>query len=100
MTPEELYNHIIKHMTPEEALKKLLHSSLRTYENLKFKDGDDPVHPIMIMTMAALDMGWMLAVETNPTNPNADMEGIVLGTQEYMDRLLKPETNQNDKSEG
>ncbi len=83
MTVDELYNYITSQMKPEEALKKLLESSLIRYEKLKFAEGET-VHPLFIITMAALDMGWDFAVESNVDT----VRGLTVGTKEYMDKYF------------
>lgn len=79
MTVQEVYDHITQHMTPEKALMKMLEGAVLQYEKLKFDKGEE-VHPIMIIALAAMDMGWRIAVE----KPPGDMRGIVVGTKEYM----------------
>lgn len=87
MKSDDLYNFITKHMTPEEALKKLLQSSLANYQNLKFEKGKE-VHPIMIITFAAWDLGWeMTAVEKK--DEKEEVDGLAVGTKEYMERIFK-----------
>lgn len=84
ITVRQLYDHIIKNMSAEDALLKLLEANILNYEKLKFENGKE-VHPIFIMTMAAIDMGWQFAVETNQPH----VRGMVSGTQEYMDSIYK-----------
>jgi hypothetical protein len=85
MTTQELYDHITEHMSAEDALKKMLESGLKTYENLKIGEGEE-VHPVMIVVMAALDMGWNIMI---PDGGDDDiLRGMALGTQEYLDSLL------------
>lgn len=91
MTVQELYDHITKFMTPEEALKKLLSSAMVNYESLKFDDQQNAVHPLIVITMATLDMGWQIAVETPKHPETAKVEGLVIGTQEYLDKIFKDE---------
>ena len=55
MNVKELYNYIVKRMSPEEALLKILESASIQYDKLKF-DKDSQVHPVIIMTMAAFDI--------------------------------------------
>ena len=85
MTVDELYTHITKMMTPEAALKRLLESSLLTYEKLKFPEGEQPVHPLFIMTLAAMDMGWDFLVPNGPDDE--EVNGLIAGTSEYVDRI-------------
>lgn len=84
MKVKELYDHIVKHMTPEEALMKLLSSSLVNYEKLKFNKGEE-IHPEIIIVMAAMDLGWDVAVENN----KEIIRGFVMGTKEYMNERFK-----------
>lgn len=91
MKPKEFYDHITKHMTPEQALMKLLEGSLIQYEKLKFDSQDKAVHPIMIISMATMDMGWGFAIEKK----EGDVRGMVVGTEEYMEKIFpKAETSQ------
>lgn len=86
MKPEQFRDYILKHMTAEEALLKLLESSVISYENLKFSN-NEPVHPEMIIAMAAWDLGWDIAV---PKQKDEDqMQGISVGTQEYLNSIFK-----------
>ncbi len=84
MTVDGFYDYITRYMSPEDALKKLLISSLGRYEKLKFEEGKE-VHPEMIIAMAAMDLGWGIVVETGEKNVN----GLVLGTTEYVNRTIK-----------
>ena len=98
MTTQELYDHITKHMTPEQALMKLLEGHQITYENLKFKEGEE-IHPVMVVAMAALDMGWSLAIPDGKDNDI--VRGMAIGTQEYLDEIFVTDTSDNcDKCEG
>lgn len=87
MTVQTLYDHITKHMTAEEALLKLLGGSLRTYQKLRFEDGEE-VHPLFITVMAAEEMNWVISIEKSD-NPDEEVQGISIGTEEYMDKLFK-----------
>ena len=86
MNKQELYDYILKHMTAEEALMKLLESSLVNYEKLKFESPEKAVHPIMIVTFAAFDMDWGLVIEGADKQKN--MRGMSIGNKEYMDDLF------------
>lgn len=87
-TLDDLYNYIVSQITPEVALKRLLASSLIKYDNLKFPKDEEGVHPTIIIAMAALDMGWAIAVDTEEVN----LQGLVVGTTEFIDNHIK-----NDK---
>jgi len=86
MTLDELFDYIISQITPEEALRKFLEGSLLHYKKLKFNKGKG-VHPLFIISMAAMDMNWQIAIEKN----KEEIEGITIGTEEYMKRNLKKE---------
>lgn len=81
MTVQELYDHIVKQITPEQALMKFLEGGLIQYEKLKF-DNDQAVHPLFIMAMAAMEMGWNFGIEKD----RKEVEGLITGTHEYMER--------------
>lgn len=90
MKTKELYDHITKHMTPEHALMKLLQSSLLTYHHLKFPAGDGKeVHPEILISMAAFDLGWMIAVEAPDGDKTRDLIGLSVGTEEYLKQLFQ-----------
>lgn len=80
---QDLYDHIVKHMSAEEALKILLRSSLITYEKLKFDKDEKPVHPLLIISMATLDLGWSFMIADDP-----QVQGLVVGTEEYIGRIF------------
>ena len=88
MTVDAFYDYITKHLTPEEALKRLLMSSLHSYDKLRFEQGEE-VHPLFIMSMAAMEMGWSISVLN--TDPNAEVEGIACGTEVCMNRIFQPD---------
>ena len=86
MNAKEFRDYMLTHMTAEEALLKLLEGPLIAYEKLKFDKGEE-VHPIMVITMAAMDLGWNLAI---PDDEDGDTEiiGMVVGTEEYLDGIF------------
>ena len=84
MTTQELYTFITKHIPIEQVLLKLLESSLISYEKLKFDDKNETVHPLLIITMAALDLGWDLAIEKDVK----EVRGLAVGTSEYLDTII------------
>jgi len=88
MELQELYNHITKHLTAEQALRKLLEGHLLTYEKLKFQEGEE-IHPAMLIAMAALDMGWDIAIPDNNGDDDMELIGMVVGTDEYIKDLFK-----------
>lgn len=90
MNVQELYDHITKYLTPEQALLKILEGQVRTYENFRvsnfsFEEGE-AVPPIVLVIMAAQEMEWNVCI------PNAsdddEIRGMIIGTQEYVDDKL------------
>lgn len=93
MTVQELYDHILKSMTAEQALKKLLQGSLHEYQYLKFSAQGKEIHPAMLVVMAAQEMGWDVAIPN--TDPNADLDGMTIGTPAYINNKLGIEKDKN-----
>lgn len=87
MTVKEVYDHIVKQITPEQALMRLLEGGLLQYEKLKFDDQEKAVHPIIIISMAVMDLGWDFAVEKTGDG-SQPMRGMVVGTKEYIDEIF------------
>lgn len=88
MNVQQLYNFITKEMTPEEALLKLLKGTMLSYDKLKFENEEDAIHPELIITMAAFDLGWDIAIEKSE-DENEVVRGIAVGTKEYLKELFK-----------
>lgn len=84
MTAKELYDHITKHMSAEEALLKLMEGTIRNYEHLKFKDGEE-LHPVMVIVAATLDMGWSMMLTNEDLD--SDLDGMIIGTEDYIKSL-------------
>lgn len=91
MTAKEFYDYITKHMTPEQALLKLLEGQVMEYEHLKFSSEESAIHPLLLITMAAMEMDWVIAITNTDDNLESDVQGLVLGTEEYVDNVLKIE---------
>lgn len=89
MTVQALYDYITKQMTPEAALLKMLEAGVIKYEKLKFDEAEGPVHPLMVIAMAAHDLGWQIAVKADDDENN--FIGVCIGTEAYMDEVLKGE---------
>ena len=85
MTVDELYKHITSQMSPEQALKKLLEGHVINYEKLKFNEGEE-IHPVMLISMAALEMGWEIALPYG--DDDSDVIGMTVGTEEYFDSVF------------
>lgn len=83
MNAIELRDYITQQMPAEDALLILLKTSLVSYEHLKFSE-EESVHPCIIIAMAALDMGWEMAVDNQSENVN----GMIIGNKEYIDKIL------------
>jgi len=86
---EELYNHILKNMTAEQALKNILEAQIINYTHLKFNNGEE-IHPVMVICMAALEMGWDLAIP-NHENEEDEIKGLSCGKTEYLNELFPDE---------
>lgn len=84
ITVDDLYDHIVKYLTPEEALKKLLVGSILNYEKLKFDGKENSVHPEIIIVMAAADLGWQMAIEKDAEV----VRGMCVGTEDYMTKIF------------
>ena len=87
MTVQETFDHITAHMSAEDALKKLLEGHIRTYEHLKFNEGEE-LHPLMLVSLAALDMGWDIAIPDNKGDEDMELIGMAIGTPEYFEDLF------------
>ena len=85
MTPKELYDYITAQITPEQALMKMLEAGLIQYEALKFDEAENAVHPLVIITMAASDMGWHIAMEADD---ESDVHGLTIGTDDYLNKMF------------
>jgi len=85
MTPRELRQYILKHMSAEEALLKLLEGDLINYQYLKFKD-NETTHPMIIVAAAGLEMGWDLVLLNE--NPETEVKGFIIGTREYVNETV------------
>lgn len=95
MNVKEFYDYITKHMTAEEALLKILEGHIKTYDNLKFNKGEE-LHPLMIASMAAMDMGWQLAIPEE-INDDEEIRGIIMGTSEYLEEMLDEDNDDGDE---
>ena len=85
MKVKELYDHITKNMTAEQALMRLLEGTVLEYEHLKFSEQGKEIHPIILVSMVALDLGWDIAISDDEEE---DIKGIVIGTDEYIDSIF------------
>jgi hypothetical protein len=97
---DELYAYITKFMTPEEALKKLLVSSLVNYDKLKFASPEESIHPEILIAFASFDLGWNIAVEKSVADkPDNEIQvrGLCIGTQEYLDSIFPQNSNSDEE---
>lgn len=99
MTAKELYEHITSQISAEEALMKLLEGHIREYEKLKFSEEGEEIHPIILISMATMDLGWNFAVPNHDDNPDAEIEGMIVGTNEYIDDVLGKNDDFHDAME-
>lgn len=84
MTVQQLYDHVTKFLTPEEALKRMLAFTLSDYQQLRAMQGQAG-QPEGIIAAAALELGWNIAVEGD----REQLRGLSVGTDEYLDSILK-----------
>lgn len=80
---DEFYNHIISHLTPEEALKRLLAGTVDQYTQMRGLEGNSG-QPEMIIAMAAFELGWGIAFDKSEN----EIKGLVVGTEEYMNSIF------------
>jgi hypothetical protein len=90
----ELYAYITKHMTAEEALMIMLKGKIVDYNVLRYSK-DNEIHPLMLIVMAANEMGWNIALKNYDDDKDEDVEGIIVGTEEYVNSVLDMEDNWN-----
>ena len=83
MTVQQVYDHITKQISPEEALKRILQGTIPQYQKLRAVAGEDG-YPEAIIACAAFELGWEIAVEGD----KEDLRGLSVGTAEYLDALL------------
>lgn len=84
MKIKELYEHITKHLTPEQALMKFLEGGVLEYEKLKFDAQEKAVHPMLIIAMASMDLGWQFVVKSD----DGDIKGLIVGTDDYVKEIF------------
>lgn len=84
MTLEELKAYILTQLTPDQVIDRFLEKEMIIYDKLKFNNGE-AIHPTILIAHASMDMGWNFMIEENHEN----IRGMVVGTEEYMNDLLK-----------
>ena len=99
MNAKELYDYITSKITPEEALLNLLKGHVVEYEKLKFSAEGEEIHPVMLISMAAMEMGWDMVIPSHEDNPDAEIEGMIVGTSNYIDDVLGKNEDFRDKDE-
>lgn len=94
----DLVQHILKHMTAEEALMKLLATQVSHYEKLKLEkqpeDNPETISPYFILVNAALDLGWDIMIEDE--KKSTTIRGIAVGTREYLHDLVNLKKKDNE----
>jgi hypothetical protein len=85
MNAIEFRDYILKQMTAEKALLLLLEGQVREYAELKFSSDENAIHPILLISMAAMEMNWQMAI---PESGDNDIQGMILGTEEYIESVL------------
>ncbi len=91
MNAKEFKEYILKHMTADEALEKLLATTIQQFDNLKANinvegQNHESASPYLIIMNAAMDLGWDIAIEAPGVSPV--VRGIIVGTPEYMNVVL------------
>ena len=88
---DELYEFIIKIMTPKQALIKMIEANINGYNllkhNIKYVNGEE-IHPLMLIVMAANELDWSIALKNHDDDANEDVMGIIVGTEEYVESVL------------
>jgi hypothetical protein len=91
MNVKECYDFIIKQISPEQALMKYLEGTIIEYEKLKFSGEEKKIHPLMLISMAAYEMNWQLAIHSDKDD---NVDGLVIGTEEYTNMILKKDNKE------
>jgi hypothetical protein len=78
--------YLLQHMTAEQALRKLLVGHLVEYQHLRFTAKGEEVHPLMLVTMCAMEMGWNLALQNG--GDDDEVQGLAIGTDDYLNKLF------------
>lgn len=84
MKVQELYDHIVQHMTPEDALKRLLATSVEVVENANLEDPNSRHSPYFTIVACATQLGWGFAIESDAET----LQGLVIGTPEYINSIF------------
>lgn len=89
MTVDGLYDYITKHMTPEQALKRLLATTvaetIRLNDEAKPNEFEEGGSPLMVIIACAKLMGWNLGLEKD--SDDGMVRGLVIGSAEYLDKI-------------
>lgn len=110
MTVQELVDYITSKMDAREALEKILASQVSSYEKLKNRifsekgeslvdEEASDISPLVIISAAALELGWGLAIENDSEENQGKLRGLVIGTEDYMRHILEEKKNLNDEYE-
>lgn len=91
MDVKEFKEYILTQMTADEALERLLATTVQQFENLKANinvegQNHESASPYLIIINAAMDLGWDFATESPGVSPK--VRGIIVGTPEYLDNVL------------
>lgn len=92
MNVDELYEYITKNSSAEQVLRKMLDGHVSQYNKLRF-DGNDEIHPIILITMATRELNWNIAISNG--DDDDDVLGMIIGTNEYINSVLQPKLNEN-----
>ncbi len=85
MTVDELYKQITKNQTPEQALKNILDANIKEYSHLKFSDDNNKIHPVVLINMASMELGWDVYLSYDDDN---NIYGLFTGTEKYVNDVI------------
>lgn len=93
MKLQEVYEYMLTHYgSAEQALKAVIYHNLDSYDKMKEAAKAEASHeeleghPLMVITMSALELGWDIAVESGQPH----VRGLTMGTPAYLDSIFGP----------
>lgn len=87
MKAKDLRDYILRHMSAEDALLRLLQLQCENYSKMKLGqpislEKGQGINPLMIICCAAMDLGWDMVIEDQSISEN--IRGISCGTDDYI----------------
>jgi hypothetical protein len=90
---QDLVDFLKTKMTAEEALLRLLATTIEHYQKLKLEkqpeDNPEAISPYMIIIAATLDLGWDFAIEGGDNSKI--LRGLSIGTEDYFKSIFGDE---------